>query len=377
MADERPIPLDEYPIHQAPLSMRHVVSSDRAAYDRSIYQVFDHHGEAILIAGLGVYPNLGLIDAYATVTHGDVQHVVRASDALTEDRMAQVVGPIRIEVQEPLRRVRLICEGDPADDTSLAFDVVWDAASPAIWEPHHVMRSGDKQILDGRRFVQGGRPSGVIRLDGTDVPVTVDGWSATRDRSWGIRSTGGETPGRYADELAFGGFWWLWLPMQFDDHFILVIAQEDENGFRVLSEALRVWDPALGRPDENLGWPLVDIHYIPGTRRPTGASVHLIEPDRTPFTIEVTSLIANPISLGPGYPPDPEWTHGEWKGRNWVERKQFDLTDPTVTGHVPFGLLDHAAKVSYREHEGYALFEHASIGRHTPSGMDDLGSVSP
>jgi alkylation response protein AidB-like acyl-CoA dehydrogenase len=66
MGDDRPVPLDEYPVHQAPLSMKHVATGDRNAYDRCIFHVLDHQGRALLIAGLGVYPNLGVTDAYAT-----------------------------------------------------------------------------------------------------------------------------------------------------------------------------------------------------------------------------------------------------------------------------------------------------------------------
>ena len=35
-------PLDELPIHQAPLPMRYVTTSDRHFYDRCIYQGVDH-----------------------------------------------------------------------------------------------------------------------------------------------------------------------------------------------------------------------------------------------------------------------------------------------------------------------------------------------
>ncbi|MFD8721777.1 hypothetical protein ACFV2H_28265 [Streptomyces sp. NPDC059629] len=67
MADDRPVPLDEYPVHQVPLSMKHVATGDRNAYDRCIFHVLDHRGRALLILGLGVYPNVGVIDAYATL----------------------------------------------------------------------------------------------------------------------------------------------------------------------------------------------------------------------------------------------------------------------------------------------------------------------
>jgi len=370
----RPIPLDEYPIHQAPLSMRHVVTSDRNAYDRSIFHVFDHTGAAILVTGLGVYPNVGVIDAYATVRRGDTTTAVRASDALGDDRMKQAVGPLRIEVVEPLRRLRLVCDG-AADE--LSFEVTWDAAYPAMEEPHHVMRNGERVIVEGRRFVQGGTAHGVIRVGGEEIKVTPDAWTATRDRSWGVRPIRGEAPGRYEAEAGEPGFYWLWVPMCFPDHFVMVIVQEDARGERSMNEAVRVWPESAGRGDEKLGWPLADITYRSGTRMPVAATLHLVDPQRNPVTIEIEPLTNAPLSLGTGYQPDPAWSHGEWKGRGWVERQTYDLTDPAVVAHTPFGLFEHAARVRCGDAIGYALFEHGSIGRHDPSGFKDLASVAP
>src|SRR5690349_21203191 len=107
-----PSPLDEYPIHQAPLSMQYVATSDRNVYDRCYFNAHDRTGDVFLVTGLGVYPNLGVIDAYATVRRGDRQWAARYSDALHEDRLDQRVGAYRIEVIEPLNRVRVVCDGD-------------------------------------------------------------------------------------------------------------------------------------------------------------------------------------------------------------------------------------------------------------------------
>ncbi len=107
-----PVPLDEYPIHQVPLSLAYVASSDRNFYDRSYFNAHDRTGDVFLITGLGVYPNLGVIDAYATVRRGDKQWAVRFSDALTDERMDMRVGGYRVEVLEPLQKIRLVCEGD-------------------------------------------------------------------------------------------------------------------------------------------------------------------------------------------------------------------------------------------------------------------------
>src|SRR4051794_9103488 len=144
MSADRPVPLDEYPIHQAPLSMKHLVSGDRNAYDRCIFHVFDHAGRAVLVLGLGVYPNAGVIDAYATLRLGDELLAVRASDALTDDRITLPVGPLRITADPPPKPIPPQSDAAPADPRGLSYDIPWTAEFPAVWEPHHIQRRGDR-----------------------------------------------------------------------------------------------------------------------------------------------------------------------------------------------------------------------------------------
>ena len=79
--------MDEYPIHQVPLPIAQPSTSDRNFYDRCYFNGHDRTGETFLITGLGVYPNLGVIDAYATVLRGTTQHTVRMSTALSPTRV--------------------------------------------------------------------------------------------------------------------------------------------------------------------------------------------------------------------------------------------------------------------------------------------------
>ncbi len=272
-----PVPLDEYPVHQVPLSMRHVATSDRNAYDRCYFNAHDRTGEVFLVTGMGVYPNLGVIDAYATVRRGDEQYTVRISDALGDDRMDQRVGPYRIEVIEPLERVRVVCDGA---EHGVAFDLTWTGSFPPVEEPAHVMRQSGRIILDASRFAQVGTWAGALEVGGEKLLVSDDRWVGTRDRSWGIRPVGEpEPPGRAASEPDEGfGFWWLYVPLRFDDFAVVVIAQEDGDGNRLLNEAVRVFPKSSGRGVEQLGWPEVEIRYLPGTRHPESAVLHLRRP---------------------------------------------------------------------------------------------------
>ncbi|MFD4633166.1 hypothetical protein ACFVYR_27240 [Streptomyces sp. NPDC058284] len=375
MADDRPVPLDEYPVHQVPLSMKHVATGDRNAYDRCIFHLFDHQGRALLILGLGVYPNTGVIDAYATLRTGNTLHAVRASDALGEDRMNLRVGPLRITVEEPLRRIRLECAADPEDPASLSCDLTWTADFPALWEPHHIQRRGDRLTLEGRRFVQAGRPSGVIRAGGEETAVTAGEWTATRDRSWGVRPIPGEERGLLEEEFATEGFHWIWCPVRFDDRFLMVIAQEDADGYRTLNDATLV---RPGLRDRQLGWPQADIAYRSGTRHPESAVIHLTDPEgRKPLELGVTVLGSLPLAVGAGYPPADDWQHGTWRGRDWTDRRAYDLSDPAAHPLAAYGVIDHAARFTLNGRTGYGIFEHGSFGRHDPSGFTGFDSVAP
>jgi hypothetical protein len=364
-----PIPLDEYPIHQAPLSLAYVASSDRNFYDRCYFNAHPRTDELFLVTGLGVYPNLGVIDAYATVRKGDRQWAVRFSDALPDDRMAQQVGPYRIEVVEPLRRLRLVCD---ADEHGIGFDLRWTGSFDAVQEAQHQMRMGARAIIDTTRFAQVGTWSGELRVDGQTHQV--EEWVGTRDRSWGIRPVGEADAGGRPPTDANPGFWWLYVQLRFDDFAVVIIAQERVDGFRTHNDAVRVWPD--GRV-EQLGWPAVSIEYRSGTRYPIGATLRCTAQDGASVVIEVETLTSVALNVGAGYNGDPDWGHGQWRGEKFAEGAVYDLTDPAVAGRMAFSAVDHVARATCDGALGWGLFEHASFGRHDPSGFAAWDSVAP
>jgi hypothetical protein len=44
---------------------------------------------------------------------------------------------------------------------------------------------------------------------------------------------------------------------------------------------------------------------------------------------------------------------------------------------MPFGVTDHVARAELDGVEGWGLFEHATVGRHDPTGFTDFMSVAP
>jgi hypothetical protein len=342
-------PLDDYPIHQVPDVMRHVATSDRNFYDRYYFNCHSCSPDLMLIIGLGQYPNLGVADAFALLRRGPSHRVVRASRELGDDRMNTVVGPLRVEVLEGLRRLRVVLESD-----DLAFDLAWTGAVPAQLEPPHVLRAHERLIFDSRRLAQTGRWSGSITVDGETLEVTPDRWWGSRDRSWGIRPVGeSEPPGIQANGA--GTFYWMYAPMQFEDHSVLCILQEDHEGRRLLEEAVLVRGD--GSAPDDLGRLEYRPVYADGTRDVVSATLSF---SRAPFKIEITPILPVHLMAGTGYGLEPDWKHGMYQGAGpVVQSVAYDVRE-----HAMWGMIDSVARFEYDGEVGYGLFEYWALGPH-------------
>ncbi|WP_433248424.1 hypothetical protein ACQPYK_00495 [Streptosporangium sp. CA-135522] len=353
-------PLDDYPVHQSPDVMRHVATSDRNFYDRYYFNCHAGSDELMLIVGVGQYPNLGVTDAFACVRHRNLHRVVRASRELGDDRMNTRIGPFRVEVIEGLRRLRIVLE---PNEHGLSYDLTWDATIPATLEPRHFVRWQERVMFDSSRLAQTGRWTGHIMIGDERVEVTPDRWQGTRDRSWGIRPVGEpEPPGIQARNA--GTFYWLYAPVQFDDHAILCIVQEDEKGRRVLEEAVRVW--GFGSPregeEEYLGRPEYRPEYVAGTRDVREATISFCPPGGKPFDLRCTPILPVHLMVGTGYGLEPDWKHGMYQGPGPVVQG-VTHTLPQDAARM-WGLVDAVGRFEYDGHVGYGLYEYWALGPH-------------
>lgn len=352
-------PLDDYPIHQVPEVMRHVGTSDRNFYDRYYFNAFPISGDAMLIVGLGQYPNLGVTDAFAVLRRGPVHKVVRASRELGLDRMNTRIGPFEVEVVEGLRRLRVTLA---PNDHGLSFDLTWEGSIPAQVEPQHYIRWQERLMFDSKRLAQTGRWTGEITLDGETLDVTPGQWWGTRDRSWGIRPVGeSEPPGIQAKNA--GTFYWLYTPIQFEDHSILCIIQEDEKGRRVLEEAVRV-HPDPDREPDYLGRPEYLPVYAAGTREVTEATITFTPPNEKPFEIHATPILPVHLMVGTGYGLEPDWKHGMYQGPDpVVQGVTYDTGKPEDAARM-WGLVDAVGRFEQDGQIGYGLYEYWALGDH-------------
>ncbi len=355
-------PYDDYPIHQAPLPIDRVAASDRNFYDRYYFNVHDTAGEIFMAFGLAVYPNLGVMDAFACGVRGTKHHIVRASRTLAGDRHDTRVGPFRVEVIEGLRRLRIVCEPTEHD---LAFDLTFEGWAEAYEEPHFFRANPlGRPIMDYTRLTQVGRMSGELTVGDERFAVEPQGWRSVRDRSWGIRPVGEAEPeGALVERPERVQFFWNWSPVHFEDFATIYTVSEYSDGRRWHQSG------ALMRAGEETRHAIGvehDLRFDPGTRRFAGASIRLDLGDGDEIVCDYEPRL---LFLMPAIGYQGPWRHGQYQGALKVEGELWDAADET-TALMHGWLTETLCDVTAGDERGQGIFELAAVGPHTSYGFE-------
>jgi hypothetical protein len=370
-------PMDEYLAHQTSDTFDYVATSDRNFYDRYYFNLHDSRGDFFMVAGMGQYPNLGVTDAFAAISHGSNQYVVRASRALGHDRLDTNVGPFSIEVIEGLKSLRIRCEENEWD---LSFDVRFDGSVPALEEPKTFTRNRSRVMMDVSRYAQVGNYSGTVDVAGEHYEVTPDTWKGARDRSWGVRPVGErEPPGIGMEDVMQGkhGFYHNWIPLQLDRGMFKVMYDADYAGNATVEEA--AFMPAFGEPGplQKYGTPQIQIDYISGTREMKVARTLLPNPDGEDLSIKSIPLRTVYLAAGTGYLPSQDWGHGFYRGPSVVEGLTFDMsTQPKRSQYAVLNETLCRFELSTGE-VSHGMHENMCIGVYRPHGFDEPGKMAP
>ena len=110
---------DEGFCHQIADTFAIVGSTDRDWTEKVCAMACARDGSLQLGFGLGKYTNRNVMDAYAGTSRGVEQITVRASRQLAPDPELTVIGPIRYEVVEPMKKIRFVLE--PNDPIGTGF----------------------------------------------------------------------------------------------------------------------------------------------------------------------------------------------------------------------------------------------------------------
>jgi hypothetical protein len=356
-------PLDDYLAHQAPETFDSVATTDRNFYDRYYFNCHTLDGEVFLALGMGVYPNLGIIDAFSSIVYGGAEYVIRSSRELNGDRANTVVGPHRVEVLEGLRRLRISCA---PNEWGVSYDLTFEGVTFPYQEPRFYRRLGPRVVQDYLRMTQCGRWRGHIIVAGKRFEVEPQGWWGARDHSWGIRPVG-EPEGRTALQAnAPRTFFWNWSPQQYPDFCLMYTVSENQDGSRwheaggILSPYSEGKEPVLFTSVRH------DLRLTPGTRTFAGGTLTLKAEDGRELRVTGRPLTLFHMS-GIGY--QGEWRHGTYRGPLAVEGDRWDLNDPDTVRRIS-GLHEVLCEWQIENGPtGYGVFEFLCAGLYDPYGF--------
>ncbi len=369
---------DDYPIHQTTRPVSQTATSDLNHYDRYFFNGYTRDSRLFFALAMGLYPNRHVADAAFSVVVGggtqDAEQInVRASRRAPADRAeANEVGPIKVEVLEPLNALRLIVD---APEHGLRADLTFVRRSAPIEEPHFLYQVGPRVVMDYTRLTQFGTWEGWIEVDGELTDLAPGETLGSRDRSWGIRSIGERGPS--GAPVADPQFFWLWAPVNFDTFSTHFDVNELYDGKRWHESAFVI--PVASAEDSPPADAMRDVDYRidwrPGTRTaeafemrftPYGSGTGPGEPS----TIRLEPLFEFHMA-GLGY-LHPEWGHGFWKGELAVtgDRWALPTTEPTAFERIHVQAIVRATTSgAIGEHTGIGVLEQLAIGRHDPTGL--------
>jgi hypothetical protein len=175
-------PYDEYPVHQAPHPFSYIPSTDYNWDDGYWFGVFNPDEKVFLGTYLRVNPNSDMIGGCALLNVAGRQVTVRFNRCWRRNFELEV-GPYRMVIEVPLRKIRLILD---KNGSGMSFDLLWEGTSPAFLEDHHVAENRGRRTTDQTRYSQPGKASGWIQLGDQRWEVKPQTWSGSRDHSWGL-----------------------------------------------------------------------------------------------------------------------------------------------------------------------------------------------
>ena len=320
---------DDFPLHQTaePIAF---AGTDRNFYDRYFFNGYNPDGSGFFALAFGIYPHLDIADAHFCVVRDGVQHCLHATRELGMERMDLRVGPITIEVLEPLRRLRVTV----SEVQGIAAQFIFTGRAFPLEEPRFTRRFGPRTFMDYTRMTQNGRYEGWVEVDGRREALQRN-CVGTRDRSWGVRPIGTPDTQPHTGEKP-SGFFWQWTPLNFARHSLFFHVSADPEG-----------------PPWNLRAAVV--------------------PDGSPLGVTLEPL-GKFLMRGLGY-TSPVWGHGMHHGKLKLEREDIDLDliDPARMDNFHVQLPCRAV-LGGRE-EGIGVFEQLVLGPSPRLGLKGPGDL--
>lgn len=173
----------------------------------------------VVVLTLAHFPARSEMDSLQLGRVGESSIMARHVRQVVDDQNEFVVGPVSIQIVEPLKRVRLLVA--ESAQSSISMDVEFRARTQPYQLRRGTMKSGHEIVWDQSHMFQSGTYNGAYVHQG--ITYEVNNWWGQRDHSWGIRAHG-RCP------------MWMWLAIQLPEGMLGVWNWEYPNGARVYTD---------------------------------------------------------------------------------------------------------------------------------------------
>ena len=345
---------DEWPRHQVARTFDTVASDSPHWSDGYYFTASDDAGTASLYTALRLYANNDVMDGYACVHLDGRQHNLRWSRRLRPAIDDLAVGPLAVEVLEPLARLRTTCAPNPY---GISYDVTWTGLHEPYLEGYVERYAGGRLTAQRCNYDQCCDVSGWVEVAGRRLELT-DRWVGVRDHSWGLGRTGGPVTPAAAPQPAGAGHSSFavrqWVMARFPGRVVFWQLHQDADGRYTMFES-RVLPRDGSAPWSYVGPGELVLHLVPGHRRLRTGSLSLLRPDGGADRFRFT-VVGGPVYLqGGGYWQgfDDGLGRGVYRGEDHGEGEVWDVSSPSEV-RDPKGLF-RARPDAYAE--TYGVFE--------------------
>lgn len=318
------IGLDEYPFHQIVESFAGAATGDPSWNDGHYFGVTDHAGNVSLTASLRLYPNNDVIDGFVCLRHRDRQYNLRVSRRLRPDIDVLRVGPLGIEIIEPMQRMRLVLE---PNDVGVTLDLMCTSTTVPARSPVETTRVDGRLVSERTTYELAGSVAGTVEVAGERYELEDGSASFFRNHSWGMHPGRGgprpfAAPGGAKRRVPGVRQWVLFHMPDHGGHFFV-----DPSGRQASGRGILMYPDGLvdvTRVDH-------DLTFYEGGRRLSGGTFALTDAaGRTnEYVLEDLGWV---YCQGGGYFGgwDDGLGQGVYRGDHYVEGETWDVSHPTT-----------------------------------------------
>ncbi|MYK26532.1 MAG: hypothetical protein F4052_06240, partial [Dehalococcoidia bacterium] len=164
---------DEHPVHQITEAFGSVAATDKHWNDGHYICLCDMDGNIQLIGLVRLYTNNDVIDGFVCIRHEGKQHNIRLSRRLRSDINTNGIGPLRIDIVEPMETVRLVLE---ENDYGISCDLTCRSTAVPYEDQPSYVREGGRFLRSRAVYEVIGTVEGSVTVGDKTYTATPDKW---------------------------------------------------------------------------------------------------------------------------------------------------------------------------------------------------------